>query len=142
MPGTGRCWPAAPPSYDPRVRVRIERGAGMLAADYVDLLAARARIIASMDAATAPFDAVVMPTAPVVPPRIADLADDEAFTRVNNLVLRNPALANFLDRCSISLPAHRPGEPPVGLMLMGETGGDARLFSIAAAIEAALRDGT
>lgn len=126
--------------YDPRVRVRIERGAGMLAGDYVDLLAARARIIASMNEATAPFDAVVMPTAPVVPPRVADLADDDAFANVNNLVLRNPALANFLDRCSISLPAHRPGEPPVGLMLMGETRGDARLFGIAAAIEAALKE--
>jgi aspartyl-tRNA(Asn)/glutamyl-tRNA(Gln) amidotransferase subunit A len=52
--------------------------------------------------------------------------------------LRNTALGNFFDRCSISIPCHRPGEAPVGLMLTGETMGDARLFAIAAAAEAAL----
>jgi aspartyl-tRNA(Asn)/glutamyl-tRNA(Gln) amidotransferase subunit A len=36
------------------------------------------------------------------------------------------------------MPCHREGEPPAGLMLMGETMGDGRLFSIAAAIEATL----
>ena len=52
--------------------------------------------------------------------------------------LRNPSLTNFLDRCAISIPCHREGEAPVGLMLVGETMGDARLFRIAAAVEAAL----
>ena len=126
--------------YDPRVRVRIERGAALSAADYVDLLARRAEIVASMDAATAPFDAVAMPTVPILPPPIASLADDAAYARVNQLVLRNAALANFLDRCSISVPAHRAGEPPVGFMLVGETMGDRRLLAVAAAAEAVVRD--
>ncbi|MDE2514652.1 MAG: amidase [Rhodospirillales bacterium] len=124
--------------YDPRVRVRIERGAGMSAADYLDLLAARDAAIAAADAETAPYDALVMPTAPIAPPRIDDLADDAVFGRTNLLVLRNTTLGNFLDRCAISLPCHREGEAPAGLMLMGETMGDARLFAIAAAAEAAL----
>ena len=51
------------------------------------------------------------------------------------LVLRNPSIANFLDRCSISIPCHRAGDAPVGLMLFGEHGADRRLLSIAAAIE-------
>lgn len=126
--------------YDPRVRVRIERGATLSAADYVDLRAARAGICASMDAATAPFDALVLPTAPILPPRLADLRDDAEYARVNALALRNPAPFNFLDRCSLSLPAHRPGDPPVGLMLVGETGGDRRLFALALAVEAALKE--
>ncbi len=46
-----------------------------------------------------------------------------------------PSIANFLDRCSISLPCHRAGDAPVGLMLIGEHGADRRLLSIAAAIE-------
>jgi aspartyl-tRNA(Asn)/glutamyl-tRNA(Gln) amidotransferase subunit A len=50
-------------------------------------------------------------------------------------VLRNPSIANFLDACSISIPFHRGGEPPAGLMLFGKHGGDRRLLSIAAAIE-------
>jgi aspartyl-tRNA(Asn)/glutamyl-tRNA(Gln) amidotransferase subunit A len=124
--------------YDPRIRVRIARGDGMSAADYLDLVAARARIVAAFDVSTRDFDCVVMPTVPIVAPPIAALDDEREYNRVNMHVLRNPALGNFLDRCAISIPCHRPGEAPVGLMLMGETMGDARLFRIAAAAEEAL----
>jgi aspartyl-tRNA(Asn)/glutamyl-tRNA(Gln) amidotransferase subunit A len=126
--------------YDPRVRLRIERGRGMTAGDYITLQQDRARLIASFDAATAPYDAIALPTAPIAPPSIASLADDADFTRVNTLVLRNCALFNFLDRCSISIPAHRPGDAPAGLMLVGETMGDARLFALANAIEPILQE--
>ncbi|HYZ61440.1 MAG TPA: amidase [Acetobacteraceae bacterium] len=126
--------------YDPRVRVRIQRGEAMTAGDMVRLVQSRREIIASMDQATAGFDAVAMPTAPIVPPRIEALADDADYTRVNALALRNTSLGNFLDRCAISVPAQRPGEAPAGFMLMGETGGDARLFAIAAAVEPILKE--
>ena len=125
--------------YDPRIRVRISRGEHMSAADYIDLLNARTRMIASFDRATAPFDCVLMPSAPIVAPRIADLDDERAYNSINMLILRNTALGNFYDRCAISVPCHRPGDAPVGLMLMGETMGDSRLFSIAAAVEATLQ---
>ena len=62
-----------------------------------------------------------MPTVPIVPPRIAELDDERDYNRINLHILRNTALGNFFDRCSISLPCHRAGEPPVGLMLVGET---------------------
>ena len=124
--------------YDPAIRARIERGAGIPAADYLDVLAARARLIAAFDRRTDGFDAMVLPTAPILPAPIAALDTRAEYNRVNMLTLRHTTLANFLDRCAISLPCHRPGEPPVGLMLIGETMGDARLFAIAAAAEAAL----
>ena len=124
--------------YDPRIRVRIARGEHMSAADYLDVVAARERLVARFDARTQEYDCVVMPTVPIVPPRVADLDDEREYNRVNMLILRNTALGNFLDRCAISLPCHGAGEAPVGLMLMGETLGDARLFRIAAGVEAAL----
>jgi aspartyl-tRNA(Asn)/glutamyl-tRNA(Gln) amidotransferase subunit A len=124
--------------YDPRIRMRIARGEHMSAADYLELVAARQRLIAGFDASTHEFDALIMPTVPIVPPRIAELDDEREYNRINLHILRNTALGNFFDRCSISLPCHRSGEPPVGLMLVGETLGDARLFAIAAAIEGAL----
>ncbi len=124
--------------YDQRIRTRIARGEHMSAADYLDVAAARARLIASFDAAARDYDCVVMPTVPIVPPRVAELDDEREYNRINLLVLRNTALGNFLDRCAISLPCHEPGEAPVGLMLMGETLGDARLFAVAAGVEAAL----
>jgi aspartyl-tRNA(Asn)/glutamyl-tRNA(Gln) amidotransferase subunit A len=122
-------------SYDPRVLSRILRGREQDAADYIDLVNARAEFIGRLAAISAPYDAVVMPTTPVVAPRLADLASDEAYRQANMLVLRNPSIANFLDRCSISIPCHRAGDAPVGLMLIGEHDADRRLLSIAAAIE-------
>jgi aspartyl-tRNA(Asn)/glutamyl-tRNA(Gln) amidotransferase subunit A len=122
--------------YDPRVLDRIVRGREQDAADYIDLLAARADFISRVGAVTAPYDALLMPTVPITAPRLADLAADDAYRRVNLLVLRNPSIANFLDRCSISLPCQRAGDAPAGLMLIGEHGADRRLLSIAAAIEA------
>ena len=125
--------------YDPRVRVRLEGGSTASIADYLEALAIRRSIGAEMDAATAPYDAVIMPTVPLPPPPIAALEADEAeYWRVNALMLRNTAFANFLDRCAITLPCHRPGDPPAGLMLMGETMGDAALFRLAEAAERAL----
>jgi aspartyl-tRNA(Asn)/glutamyl-tRNA(Gln) amidotransferase subunit A len=60
------------------------------------------------------------------------------YNRINMMLLRNTSVGNFLDRCSISIPCHAEGEAPVGLMLTGEHMGDARLFQVAAALEAAL----
>src|SRR5216684_7977567 len=127
--------------YDPRVLVRILRGQEQDAADYIDLIAARADFIRRLATITAPYDALVMPTVPMTAPRIADLASDDAYRHANFLVLRNPGIANFLDRCSISIPCHRAGDAPVGLMLIGEHGADRRLLSVAAAIETAVSPG-
>jgi aspartyl-tRNA(Asn)/glutamyl-tRNA(Gln) amidotransferase subunit A len=110
----------------------------MTAADYIELLQARARIAAAFAPRTAPFDAVVMPTCPLVPPAIAEVEPEAEYGRINLMLLRNPAVANFLDRCSISLPCHRPGDAPVGFMLMGERMGDARLLAVAQAVERVL----
>ncbi|MBW8269139.1 amidase [Caldovatus aquaticus] len=124
--------------YDPRILARIRRGERFTAADYLALREARARLIAAVAPRTAPFDAVVTPTCPLIPPALSEVEDEAEYNRINLLLLRNTAVANFLDRCAISLPCHEPGEPPVGLMLMGERTGDARLLAVAAAVEAAL----
>jgi aspartyl-tRNA(Asn)/glutamyl-tRNA(Gln) amidotransferase subunit A len=83
-----------------------------------------------------------MPTVPLTAARVSDLGAEEAYRLVNFLVLRNPSVANFLDRCSNSIPCHRAGDAPVGLMLIGERGTDRRLLSIAAAIEAVVSPGS
>lgn len=126
--------------YDPRIRARIARGEAMSATDYIDLLAARARLVDSFNASMAGFDAMVMPTVPIVAPTIAELDDERAYNRINLLILRNTALGNFLDQCAISIPCHRAGQAPVGLMLMGRPMTDQRLFAIARAAEAKLAE--
>src|SRR6202045_3442071 len=125
--------------YDPRVSLRILRGEAVSAADYIDLLGARRSLIARATARPAPYDAFVMPTTAITPPRIADLADDQAFTKANLLSLRNCTLINMIDGCAISLPCHREGDVPVGLMLAASGGSDRRIFELAAAMEDAIR---
>jgi aspartyl-tRNA(Asn)/glutamyl-tRNA(Gln) amidotransferase subunit A len=126
-------------AYDPRVLVRIQRGATQSAADYIELLAARRAFIAGVEERIARFDALLFPTTPVIPPRIADLQSDDEFFRVNGLVLRNPAVINLLDGCAISIPNHAEGEPPTGLMLACSGGLDHQLFHCAAAAEPIVR---
>ena len=126
--------------YDPRVLVRILKGQPASAVDYLDLLAERQ---AMLDEAARTlwqrFDAVVAPTVPVVPPRVADLIDDdEAFGRTNALILRNPSVFNFLDTCALSLPCHLRGDAPVGLMLAGAPHADDALLAIGRGAEAVL----
>src|SRR5471032_2590927 len=125
--------------YDPRVASRIMRGESQSAADYVDLLVARRSLIARIAVRLAPYDAMILPTTANTPPRIADLADDKAFTHANLLALRNCSLINVIDGCAISLPAHRDGEVPVGLMLAATGGADRRIFELAAGMEAVIR---
>lgn len=125
--------------YDPRVRTRVLRGRNQDCADYIELTHARAAFVAAMREEVSAFDVLAMPTVPTVAPTIAELAeDDEAFTRINLLMLRNSTLINMMDGCAISLPMHRAGEAPAGLMLARAGGGDAALFAIAEAAEAAL----
>ncbi|APW39184.1 amidase [Rhodoferax koreense] len=129
--------------YDPRVLARIERGAQMRAYEYFELVAARRAWITRMEAALQGFDAVVSPTVPIVPPPIANLAPnpahDDAFFRVNALLLRNPSVVNMLDGCAISLPCHAPGELPVGLMLWQSAMHDDVLLNLALDIEPLLQ---
>src|ERR1700748_3347708 len=124
--------------YDPRVSSRILRGEGLSAADYIDLLGARRSLIARTTARLAPYDALVMPTTAITPPRIADLADDKAFTKANLLSLRNCTLINMMDGCAISVPCQRNGDAPVGFMRAARGASTRRIFELAAGVEAAL----
>lgn len=125
--------------YDPRILARIQRGGGMSAADYLALREDRARIMAATAARTAAYDALLCPTTALTPPPVSAVADEMEYHRINMLLLRNTSAFNFLDRCSISLPCHAPGEAPVGLMLTGARDGDRALFETAMAAEEALR---
>ena len=128
--------------YDPRVLVRLQRGQKQSAADYLELIRARADLQRRIDKSLAGFDALLLPTTPIIAPLLQDLESDEAYLRTNQLALRNTSVANFLDRCAISMPCHEAGAAPVGLMLMGPHGGDRRVLEIAAAIEPLLSPGT
>src|SRR5271166_1518340 len=130
---------ASAAQYDPWVRARLEAGREKSAADYIDLLQHRMRVRGAVDARTRSFDALALPTVPIAPPALSELGDFASSRALNALILRNTAIANFLDRPAISIPCHAPGGAPVGFMLMGETGLDRRLLAAARGAEEALR---
>jgi aspartyl-tRNA(Asn)/glutamyl-tRNA(Gln) amidotransferase subunit A len=123
---------------DPIVRGRIEKGRGLLAADYVWVLRERARLVREMDERLADIDALIMPTAPTVAPRMDDVADPKSFMARNATLLRNTTIGNFFDLTAVSLPMPRDGGLPCGLMLLARNGRDHRLLRIAAAVEKVL----
>ena len=129
--------------YDPRVRARIERGAAISAADYIALQQARRDWIARTEQSLRDFDAVLSPTVPILAPPLADVlpgaARDEAFFRINGLLLRNPSVVNMLDGCALTLPCQAPGEPPVGLMVWHGAMRDDAVLNLARQIDLLLR---
>lgn len=126
--------------YDPRVLSRIRRGASLGDADLQLLQRQRADWQRRITAELQRFDALLMPTVPMIAPTIGELAADDAYFRCNGLMLRNPAIVNFLDGCALSLPCQRPGAAPIGLMLAGLPMCDEALLGWALAIERRLAE--
>lgn len=73
---------------------------------------------------------LLLPTAPILPPTFRELQDDDAYNRLNLLVLRNPTIANFMDGCSISLPFSYEDEC-IGIMLIAAGNSDIGLLDLA-----------
>lgn len=126
-------------TYDPRVASRIMRGKDIDAADYIEIQQARKEWIVAVEKRLQPYDALLLPTVPIVAPPIKELMEsDEAYFNANGLILRNPSLINFLNGCALSIPCHLQGDAPVGLMVAGLAGWDQKILNIGLALEALL----
>ena len=129
----------APENIDPRVMARMTLGRDVSALDYIGLLDRRRAWIVHAQETLQGFDAMLSPTVPMCAPELAPLlASDDAFFKVNRLLLRNPSAINYLNGCAFSLPCQAPGALPVGLMVSGVHGRDAHLACVALALEALL----
>lgn len=118
------------------IRERFESGKEFRACDYVagwNLLAAlRIQWAERMK----PYDAVLMPTAPNLPPEVDRLmTDDDYYVTENLLALRNTRVGNLMGLAAVNLPTGTPG---CGLMMCGEAFGEERILRVAKAAETAL----
>ena len=96
-------------------------------------------LIQQARALTAPFDALLFPTAAATAPSISEAqASDEAYVQWNMRLLRNTGIANILDACEATVPCQSPGAAPVGLSVLGMGGSDAQILAIAQTIEQTL----
>lgn len=125
--------------YDPWVRERFSAGRSQTAEDYIRVIEARAKMRALVAEKQLPFDALILPTVQIVAPTIDSLRDAAVSVPTNLLCLRNTAVGNFLDLPAISIPCQDEGALPVGAMLMGRTGEDRLLLSIARGLEGTIR---
>ncbi|MEP1613071.1 MAG: amidase family protein [Roseobacter sp.] len=121
--------------YD-EILKRFRLGQEHSAPDYVAAWAALKTARAAYNRATIGFDAVLLPSAPILPPNLERLNTDHDYYVTENLLsLRNTRIGNLMGLCSLSLPT---GTPSCGLMLMGPPNGEASLLRVGAAIEQAL----
>ena len=122
--------------YDPRVSTRILPAADTSAADYIDLLTWRKSFLSTIREELHSFDAILMPTTPIIAPPITELEESDAvYFETNTLMLRNTCIVNQMDGCALSIPCHKEGEPPVGLMLAGLPLQDEKILQIGLTIE-------
>lgn len=127
---------ADPGKMYPPILERFRGGAQVLAADYIAGWQRLAALRAEFAQATAGFDAVLLPTAPILPPDADRLLTDPAYFATENLLaLRNTRIGNLFGLCALTLPCATPG---TGLSLMAGPGDEARLLRLGQAAEAAL----
>jgi aspartyl-tRNA(Asn)/glutamyl-tRNA(Gln) amidotransferase subunit A len=127
---------AAPEKMYGPVRERFRSGADFNAADYVAGWRKVKTVRQVWNERTAGFDAVLTPTAAILPPDAARLqSDPDYFAAENLLALRNTRIGNLMGLCALTLPT---GIPSTGISLLGQPFGEERLLRVGAAAEAAL----
>ena len=130
-----------PDAYGRGVRLRLELGRYVLAEDYVRAQRGRRALTAAVDAALDHRAALLLPTLPVVPPRLGtesiSIGDVTATTRA--LTLRLTQLFDVTGHPAISIPCGTAGGLPAGVQLVGRRGETERLLALAAALEDVLR---
>ncbi len=127
---------ANPDVMFPQILERFRAGAKISAPTYVasweKLFAARKEWNDQMGG----FDAVICPTAPILPPNVERmLTDDAYYVSENLLALRNTRVGNMMDLPAVSLPT---GHKSCGITLMGKPMQEEALARVAVAAEAAL----
>lgn len=127
---------AAPEKMFGEVLARFRSGAEHSAADYVAAWAKLEQCRQAWDAAAAPFDAVLAPVSPILPPDVARLmSDHNYYVSENLLALHNTRIGNLMGLCALSLPT---GTPSCGLQVLGKPHCEEALLRVGAAMEAAL----
>ncbi len=121
------------------VRERFRSGAAISAADYLRAWRKLKAIRAEWAARVAAYDAVLIPSCPILPPEAAKLlADLDFFAAENLLTLRNTRIGNLLGLSALTLPTPTPS---TGIMLMGKPFGEAALCRIGAAAAPVVLEG-
>ncbi len=126
----------APEKMFPRILDRFRAGAAFKATDYVAAWRRLHAIRALWAEKTAGYDAILVPTSPILPPDAQRLMEDDAYYVSENLLsLRNTRIGNLMGLCALTLPT---AQPSCGISLMAGPMQEDRLLRIGLAAERAL----
>ena len=124
---------AAPDKMFPEILARFRSGAGHAAADYVAAWQAIDAARSKWATRAAGYDAVLLPSAPILPPDAERLMTDSDYYITENLLsLRNTRIGNLLGLPAITLPTDTPS---CGILFMGSAFEEEKLLRVAAAAE-------
>ncbi|MGD9293777.1 MAG: amidase family protein [Roseobacter sp.] len=127
---------ANPDAMYQEILERFRLGRNHSGPDYVAAWATLEAARLAYDLATAGYDAVLLPTAPILPPDLEKLNTDHDYYVTENLLsLRNTRIGNLMGLCALSLPT---GVPSCGLMMMAPPNFEAALLRLGAAAERVL----
>lgn len=127
---------AAPDKMFAPILERFRGGARVSAPDFVAGWQRLDRLREIWRAEMAEYDAVLLPTAPNLPPDAARLMSDEDYYVTENLLtLRNTRVGNLMGLCGLTLPT---GKPSTGIMMLCPPMAEPQLLRLGAAAEAAL----
>ncbi len=117
------------------VKKRFMQGEGIMAADFIAGWQRLDELRKAYCADTRDFDAVMLPTVPICPPKAeALLADEKFFAERNGLALQNTRIGNLMGLAGLTLPT---GVPSTGILFQGPS--EEKLLAIGSAVEAMLR---
>ncbi|MGV8985098.1 MAG: amidase [Cypionkella sp.] len=127
---------AAPEKMFPRILERFRTGATISAADHISARRRMAELCDQWADRTKSFDAILLPTSPILPPNASRLMTDaDYYVTENLLALRNTRIGNLFNQCVLTLPT---SQPSCGISFMTAPGQEARLLRLGQAAERAL----
>ncbi len=128
---------ANPDAMFPPVRERFRAGGEFSAVQFIESWQELRQLRAVYMKATAGFDAVLVPSSPILPPDIERLlSDHEYFIRENLLALRNTRIGNLMGLCGLTLPTDTS---TCGITALCDPFTEAKLLRLGAAMEGVVR---
>jgi len=116
---------------------RFRLGKGFSGPDYVAAWDKLEQLRTAYLRDTAGFDAIILPTAPILPPNLARLeSDHDYYVSENLLALRNTRIGNLMGLCGLTLPTDTPS---CGFMMLSPPYHEEALLRMGVAVEEALQ---
>ncbi|WP_298289936.1 AtzE family amidohydrolase [Novosphingobium sp.] len=124
-------------AYDPAVRDRLLAGALLPEELYAKANAFRADFLSRLNSLIADFDLLLAPATPCTAPLIADprIMIDGALSPARADLGIHTQPITFTALPALAVPLLRPGQLPLGLQLIGKSGGEGAMLALAAQIE-------